>query len=282
MKQNVIWIAAVCLILLGSCRQSSGKSDGEEPLVRTGEYCLYRSDLETVLPVGVHGADSARLAEKYIREWVEDILLYQQAEENLPDNEEINERVEAYRRSLTVHLYQEQLVEQELGSRVTDGETEAYYNAHQGQFVAVEPYLKGVFMKVPLRTPSLNALRNWMKTPSGDNLDRLEKYGISHAVSYECFPAKWRPVSEVSLLMPLTKADIDNLRQRKTLEVTDSSYRYLLHVCEVLPAGGQLPLEYAAGEIKEILVNLKRAEYVLRMKEDLYMEALDAGKIIYY
>lgn len=283
MKRSKVWIVTCFMLLVCSCHQTSEDDQSGEPVVRAGEYSLYKSDLRSALPVGVHGADSVQFAEKYIRTWVEDMLMYQQAVENLPDGKEIDERVEAYRRALTVHIYQEKLVEQELGSKVADSEIETYYNTHSEQFVATEPYLKGVFMKVPLHAASLKNVRAWMKNPEGnDNLDRLEKYSISHAVSYECFPDRWKPFSEISLQMPLVKKDLDNLREHRSVEVSDSAFRYLLHVCEVLPVGERVPLEYASGEIREILVNLKRAEYIGRMKSDLYKRALEDKKIIYY
>lgn len=283
MKRSKVWIVTCFMLLVCSCHQTSEDDQSGEPVVRAGEYSLYKSDLRSALPVGVHGADSVQFAEKYIRTWVEDMLMYQQAVENLPDGKEIDERVEAYRRALTVHIYQEKLVEQELGYKVADSEIETYYNTHSEQFVATEPYLKGVFMKVPLHAASLKNVRAWMKNPEGnDNLDRLEKYSISHAVSYECFPDRWKPFSEISLQMPLVKKDLDNLREHRSVEVSDSAFRYLLHVCEVLPVGERVPLEYASGEIREILVNLKRAEYIGRMKSDLYKRALEDKKIIYY
>lgn len=283
MKRSKVWIVTCFMLLVCSCHQTSEDDQSGEPVVRAGEYSLYKSDLRSALPVGVHGADSVQFAEKFIRTWVEDMLMYQQAVENLPDGKEIDERVEAYRRALTVHIYQEKLVEQELGSKVADSEIETYYNTHSEQFVATEPYLKGVFMKVPLHAASLKNVRAWMKNPEGnDNLDRLEKYSISHAVSYECFPDRWKPFSEISLQMPLVKKDLDNLRGHRSVEVSDSAFRYLLYVCEVLPVGERVPLEYASGEIREILVNLKRAEYIGRMKSDLYKRALEDKKIIYY
>lgn len=283
MKRSKVWIVTCFMLLVCSCHQTSEDDQSGEPVVRAGEYSLYKSDLRSALPVGVHGADSVQFAEKFIRTWVEDMLMYQQAVENLPDGKEIDERVEAYRRALTVHIYQEKLAEQELGSKVADSEIETYYNTHSEQFVATEPYLKGVFMKVPLHAASLKNVRAWMKNPEGnDNLDRLEKYSISHAVSYECFPDRWKPFSEISLQMPLVKKDLDNLRGHRSVEVSDSAFRYLLHVCEVLPVGERVPLEYASGEIREILVNLKRAEYIGRMKSDLYKRALEDKKIIYY
>ena len=39
---------------------------------------------------------------------------------------------------------------------------------------------------------------------------------------------------------------------------------------------------YIKSEIKEILINLKRVEFINRMKDDLYKEASDDKDIIYY
>ena len=42
------------------------------------------------------------------------------------------------------------------------------------------------------------------------------------------------------------------------------------------------PQEYARTEIKEILINLKRVEFINRVKQDLYNEASEDKDIIYY
>ena len=44
----------------------------------------------------------------------------------------------------------------------------------------------------------------------------------------------------------------------------------------------QKPLDFARDEIKEILINLKRVEFINKVKEDLYQRASDRNKIIYY
>lgn len=282
MDRRIAWTAVFCLLCLGGCRSSANDSEGNDPLLRAGDFYLYRSEVESALPAGVHGADSVRFVERYMRAWAEDMLLYQQAEENLPESEEITRRVEAYRRALVMHAYQERLVEQELIADVTYEEVEAYYETHCKEFVATEPYLKGVFLKIPLRASFPKMLRGWLKNPAGDNLDRLEKYCLSHAVNYDCFPEKWRAVSEMSSRMPLVEKGADYFRRHKNMEVTDSVFRYFLYVSEVMSSGDCLPLEHAAGEIKEILVNLKRAGYISRMKSDFYRQALEDKEIIYY
>lgn len=245
---------------------------------------LYKEDVDAALPVGIHGKDSMRFAEEYIRNWVEDVLLYGKAEGNIPDNEKIDRQVEAYRRALIMHTYQEELVRQKLGNEVTEAEIAAYYQSHAGQFQAEQPYIQGLFVKVPLQTRNLNRVRKLYKQNTQDAIDGLEKFSIAHAVSYDYFYDRWRPVSEFVSKLPLEalETDADYLRRNKDVEVRDTAYCYFLHVERFLPKGDPLPLEYAKNEIREMIINLKRVEFINQMKRDLYREASENNDIIYY
>ena len=58
---------------------------GKTPLVEVaGEY-LYKEDLQAALPFNISKDDSVLFAEHYIRNWVEDVLLFDKAEGNIPD-----------------------------------------------------------------------------------------------------------------------------------------------------------------------------------------------------
>lgn len=271
------------LFLLNGCTHSVNHQ-GKTPLVEIDDAFLYREDVEAALPVGIHGKDSARFAEEYIRNWVEDVLLYEKAKGNIPDNEKIDRQVEAYRRALIMHTYQEELVRQKLGNEITETEIEAYYQSHVGQFQAEQPYIQGLFVKVPLQTRNLNRVRNWYKQNTQDAIDGLEKFSIAHAVNYDYFYDRWRPVSEFASKMPLKEleTDADYFRRNKNVEISDTAYCYFLHVERFLPKGDPLPLEYAKKEIKEMIINLKRVEFINQMKNDLYREASENNDIIYY
>ena len=77
-------------------------------------FFLYREDLQSVLPAGLSKDDSLLFAEHYIRNWVEDILLYDKAQSNIPNNGEIDKLVENYRKALIMHTYQQALIHQRL------------------------------------------------------------------------------------------------------------------------------------------------------------------------
>lgn len=280
---NKIGYLIIGLLVMSGC-SGSFNHQGKTPLVEVGDAFLYKEDLDAALPVGIHDKDSVRFAEDYIRNWVEDVLLYGKAEGNIPDNEKIDQQVAAYRRALIMHTYQEELVRQKLGNEVSEEEIEAYYEAHAAQFRAEQPYIQGLFMKVPVQTRNLNRVRNWYKRNTQDAIDGLEKFSIAHAVSYEYFYDRWRPVSEFALKMPLEalETDMDYLKRNKNVEVRDTVYCYFLHVEQFLPKGDPLPLEYAKNEIKEMIINLKRVAFINQMKNDLYREASENNDIIYY
>lgn len=280
---NKIGCLIIGLLVMSGC-SGSFNHQGKTPLVEVGDAFLYKEDLDAALPVGIHDKDSVRFAEDYIRNWVEDVLLYGKAEGNIPDNEKIDQQVAAYRRALIMHTYQEELVRQKLGNEVSEEEIEAYYEAHAAQFRAEQPYIQGLFMKVPVQTRNLNRVRNWYKRNTQDAIDGLEKFSIAHAVSYEYFYDRWRPVSEFALKMPLEalETDMDYLKRNKNVEVRDTVYCYFLHVEQFLPKGDLLPLEYAKNEIKEMIINLKRVAFINQIKNDLYREASENNDIIYY
>lgn len=271
------------LLLLSGCSQSVDHH-GKTPLVEAGGVFLYREDLLPVIPPSLKGEDSTRFAETYIREWIEDALLFQKAEGNIPDNAAINERVAAYRRALIMHTYEEELVRQEVGEQVSDAEIEQYYLQNKERFRADQPYIQGLFLKVPLHAPQLNQVRTWCKKITTDNMDKLEKYSIGNAVSYESFLDGWKPVSEYAAKLPVQTlaSNPAYLDSNRNVEARDTAFRYFLHVENYLAPGGTLPLEHARNEIKELLINLKRVEYINRMKQDLYTDASENKEIIYY
>lgn len=283
MRQKRRWNILVAVLLLAGCTPSVDHK-GKTPLVEVAGNFLYKEDLQAVMPIGLSQKDSTAFADEYIRNWAEDELLYQKAEGNIPDNVKIDERVAAFRKALVMHMYEEELVNQELGNTVSDEEVEAYYRQNSGMFRAGQPYIQGLFMKVPLTASQLSKVRGWYKRNTQDAIDNLSKYGIGNAVSYEYFYDRWIPLSDIVVKLPLKALDTDRdyLNRNRNVEVRDTAFCYFLHVENFLPEGEQLPLEYARSEIKEILINLKRVDFINRMKQDLYKEASEDNDIVYY
>ena len=87
---------------------------------------------------------------------MEDVLLFDKAEGNIPDNAKIAKLVENYRRALIMHTYQEELVNQKLANEISDEEISTYYEKNKELFHTEHPFVKGLFIKVPLHSQDLD------------------------------------------------------------------------------------------------------------------------------
>lgn len=103
-------------------------------------------------------------------------------------------------------------------------------------------------------------------------------------MSYDYFYDRWISVPDVAAKIPLKVLDTDAnyLDKNRNVEVKDTAFCYFLHIEDFLGKDKQKPLDFARDEIKEILINLKRVEFINKVKEDLYQRASDRNKIIYY
>lgn len=275
-------IITAFLLLAFGCTEAVDHK-GKTPLVQVGDNYLYMEDVMAVTPPGISEKDSAEMADRYIKNWIDDMLLYAKAEGNIPDDAGINELVNSYRRELITHTYIEQIVSQEVENLIPDSEVEEYYNENKDAFLAVEPYIKGLYIKVPKTASGISQVRQWYKDGSERSVDKIEKYGLRNAVDYEYFYDRWRSVNDFFLRLP-TDADKEknNIGKNKNIELSDSAFYYFLHIEDYLGKGEILPLEYAGKDIREIIMNNKRVEFITKMKKDLYDEACDNNDIKYF
>ena len=279
---RILVLLLITLLGCGACKKQHDHK-GKTPLVEVDGNFLYKEDLMSVLPVGLSKDDSILFAEHYIRSWAEEILLYEKAANNIPDNVDVDKLVENYRKALIMHTYQQELINQKLTNDISEHEIAEYYGKNKELFKLESPLIKGLFIKVPLTAPQLNNVRRWYKTEKQDAVESLEKYSLQNAVKYEYFYDKWVPITEVMDLMPLKVPDAgEYLNKNRHVELKDTAFHYFLNVSDYRAVGEQEPYEFARTQVKDMMLNMKQVEFMKQVKEDLYRRAEKRDKIKYY
>lgn len=278
------WKASLIIVVsfLTAC---GGNMDhhGKTPLVEVNGTFLYKEDLKASMPMGCSKEDSLLFAENYIRNWIEDVLLYDKAKDNISESQRIENLVQNYRKSLIIHEYQQKLINQELTAELSEEKMKAFYDSNKELFKADEVLLKGLYIKVPLKDANLNKVRVWYKKKDEVSIDHLEKCSLRSAVDYMYFYDHWVPASMFLSRLPNKRVDVEKLLENKRqIELKDSVYCYFLNIDDVLLRGENKPYDAAADEIKEIMINMKQAEFMRNMKNDLYKGALEKKNIKYY
>ena len=276
MRQIKIIVAALACLLLYGCQAFEKKQQSGAAVELNGHY-LYRSTLDS-LTLGMNSEDSLRAAQLFIRQWAQDILLYDATMSHT--NAQIETMVEDYRRTLYAQAYEERLVESRMSKTITDSTVNALYQQMPERFKLDESIMKGMLVVVPSDAPNIQKLRQWMAAQS---LDKLEKYVYQNASGYELFVDQWKTTTEIIRLVPIERADLESrLKGSNHIEVADSSKIYLLQITEKSMRGEAMPVEYARPQIEKIILNARRVEFMRKERERLYNEAIQKRKIHFY
>ena len=276
MKRTQIIVAVLACFLLAGCQALQKKQQSGAAVELNGHY-VYRSTLDS-LTLGMNSEDSLRAAQQFIRQWAQDILLYDEATSHA--NTQIEMMVEEYRRTLYAQAYEERLVDRRMPKTITDSTVLALYQQMPERFKLDESIMKGMLLVVPSDAPNIQKLRQWM---SAQDLDKIEKYAYQNASGYELFADQWKTTTELIRLIPVERADLETrLRGSNHIEVADSSKIYLLQITDKNMRGEAMPVEYARPQIEKIILNARRVEFMRKERERLYNEAIQTRKIHFY
>ncbi len=277
MRAALFLIALV--VWMGGCTGSRSAGDSEI-MASVGESNLKRSEVTRMIPRGVSSTDSMLFAESIIKKWIKDALVYDVALRNQGDEiAAIDKLVEEYRHSLVRYHYQERLVQERLLSEIRESDRLRYYEENQSAFILDKSLIKGLFLKIPADAPGLKDVKGWCKQTSDEALEKIEKYSLQNATIYDYFYDRWVDIDVIMDKIPMHVSDSSRfLAANKTVEVTDSSYCYLLNIREYLTAGTVAPYEYVLPQITDVLVNQRRVDFIREFEEDLYTKAIKRGK----
>lgn len=279
-KEMKIVILAVLCCLLSACQLFEEKR-------KMGTVAEYNGKTITVdqiemLTAGLAPEDSSRIAQHYIRQWAIDLIEYDKAKDQT--NKTIEQLVEDYRRSLYLHEYEQKLIAQRMSRSVEDTLIQSFYNLHSDHLILSETILRGLLLVVPNEAPNLNDLRKKIQQPeTEENIEWIEKFAYQYAVGYELFLEEWRTMSEIIVLMPFEKDNLDTeLKKKRQIEVQDTVNTYLLQVTELSMKGDLKPLTYARKEIEDILLRQRQVEFLQNERNALYENAIELGKLKLY
>lgn len=292
-KRNIVGagiVLSVLMTLLCGCQVLEKKQQVGAVAELNGQY-LYRSTLDS-LTLGLNSEDSLRVVQLFIRQWAQDILLYDNS--TARTHSEIEQMVSEYRRTLYAQAYEDRLVEHRMPKSIPDSAVQAIYDRMPDRFILDESIVKGVLLVVPNDAPNLSKVKQWLlkigterqekKNSKVTNvLDDIEKYVYQNASGYELFTDQWTTVTALTRQMPVERADLETkLKYGNRIEISDSTQTFILQVTEKHMRGEKMPVEYARPQIEKIILNARRVEFLRKERERLYNDAVQEKKIKFF
>jgi len=273
----------LALVALASCSSHEAEEKGDRLLAKVGNKTLYISEMEGMFPEGTSGEDSTIIIRNFVKRWVEDAVLLNEAERNIPPDLNIDELVRDYRASLVRTTYEKFLVEQLLDSTITQEELKAFYEQNKSLYELDRPIVRCHFIKVPTPTPEGNLLRElWNKDPS-ESLDELRAYCDKYAEVALLEDSLWYDVEEIAAQLPEGTITPSNVGAKREFTQRDDHHQYYFRLFELRTTRQIAPLSYVEEQARKVILHKRKLQLVEDVKKDMYERELRQNNIeIYY
>ena len=246
----------------------------ESPVAKVLDKYLLHSEVKSIIPAGTPSADSAILAQSYVRNWITKELLLHKAIQNLSDEEKnIRKQVEDYSSSILIHKYKEKLVAQKLDRGISDAEIARYYDNNKFNFILNTPVVRALFIVLPKSAINIDNVRKWFRSKDAKDQAALEEYCITSAKKYDHFNDQWIPLRDILNLLPITGSDWEaKYKNKELIETENDENYYFLKIYETRQEHETAPLGYVKKEIEILLLNKRKIAFEENLEKDINAE----------
>lgn len=268
------------LCAMASCGKSSKDVD-KEVYAKVGDEVLLCEDIKALIPEGTNQNDSAAIAEAFVKKWITNSLIYEEAKKELGESEEINDMVEEYRKALIIHKYEQNLLDQKFSTMPSEEEMHIFYEDNQKLLTVSNPIVKGMSMKIPASKKNIDVARKMMRGAKEGDEDELDKWSLRNSSVFLYFGKEWTYLSDVTRNIPILSDYNTNklLNTSKYLELRDDSFVYIVRITDYRLEGNIEPYEMAKPKIATLIINQRKKDFIRQLENDIYNEGVRNEKI---
>ncbi|MHB8261580.1 MAG: hypothetical protein ACYDEC_15050 [Bacteroidia bacterium] len=285
-RMKVKFILLYIILLAFSCQSEKpeGADAKDRPIARVFDKKLYSEDIKLILPKNSTPKDSEMFVKSYIQQWITNELILHQAESNLSDDEKnIQKEIDEYRANLLVYRYETELVHQKLDTAVNVQDIEAYYTAHEQNFMLKDNIVKVTYVKINKKTPNANKFKNWYTSKDAKEQDNLRKYCIQFADNFFLDDNTWLLLDDVMKEIPLHDYNPELLlKTSRQIELSDTLFNYYLNIKEFKIKNSPSPLSFEKENIRQIIINKRKLSLIEQMKQSIFSQAKENNNVEVY
>jgi hypothetical protein len=273
---NKIIVFILIIYISVSCKENSTTAK-RIPVAEIDKVVLYYDEIPQLIQKGINEPDSTAIIQNYINKWAKRELLLQKAEDNLSPGmkADIVRQLEETRTNLVIYQYQQQMMLEKMDTVISETELENYYSKNENSFLLTSNIVKALFIKLPVETPELDKVRRLARSNIQNDLQQLESYCFQFAEKFDDFNEAWIPMTRLTVEL---QEDIDNeenfLRRNTFFETRDSAAIYMISIRDYKLRGTLAPFEFVKNDIKRIIWNTRRFEFIQSLENGIYNDAL--------
>lgn len=273
---------AAGVLLLAGCRELPRYFSSDTTVARAGGKDLRLKDVQSVVPPGLTGEDSAAFMKVYVDRWIRKQLKLREAETLFSSSAgDIDRMVEEYRQALLIRQLDQHYVDQSIDTLFTDDEISAYYKAHRADFKLDRTIVKGRIVRFDDGYRQAAKLKTLMGARSEAQQQDFRDICEKNNFTVSDFRDQWIDFPEFLSYLPTLRSQSYDpvLASTAVQEMRDSHSRYYFQIESVMREGEPIPPERLKGTIRRILFNQRKGEIIRNHEEELFTRAAENGEV---
>lgn len=262
--------ATVLIFLIVSCNERNN----DTLLAEVSGKKLYMSDIADFVYSDDIIADSTNAVLAYTTAWVHRQLMIQKAQELLSkEQQDLTAEIEDYRSSLLVYRLEQNHINKNVDTNVTQDEIKKIYEENTNLFNVQSTLVKIVFIKIKTAMPEIENIKNKCIALNSSNSKELEDLCMLYAENYDNFNNSWIDIPQLLRLLPpaTNGSELEkNLQTSKFYEVANAEYSYFIKLQDILPTGSVSPLEKEQENIRNIILNKRKRDLIQKFEQETY------------
>lgn len=268
-------ILPLFILLIWGCQDSQHEDDNNIIASVHGKN-LKTGDLKAIMPIyPLTEEDSAEFVVSYIKQWIKQQLLVEEAKKVLsPEEQDISSELEQYEQQLLIHKYKNKKINSIDYAVITDDSIVSYYEANIEKFLLKFPIVKVKYIVFPPEmeiSPEIN--KALMSSESFS--ESVNDYIYSYATKYDNFNNQWISFNNLFLNTQHTPNNpLEILKQNRFISFESNNEKHIIIVEAYHLPGERSPLEFVKERIRNMLINNKKIDFLREIKDSLYNHAL--------
>lgn len=280
---RVLTYIVCCGLLFISCEPKKSESNDLEVVAKVYSTVLYEDEVGDQIPFDATFEDSLSIRNSYVNAWVDRQLMVHQAELNLPiEEQDMSAKLEKYKNDLLIYSYQNQLLTEKLDTNVSDAEIESYYENNFDRFKLADYIVKARYIKLDSSSFKNKKVKAWLMSDKDGDQAKLEAFCYMHSANFS-LEDQWQYLYELLQEVPIVSYNKEKLlKNKKLIEFYDNGYLYLVRLVDYKLKNGVSPISLERGNIKRIILNNRKLEFLASLKSDIYEKAKNTQEIEIY
>ena len=199
------------------------------------------------------------------------------------DEEQIERKVEEFKKELYILEMEQQMVNEKLDTNVSDEAIKKYYESHQDEFQLNDYLVKVLYIKIPVDAPEIDRIGNKYKLYRPSDIEDIEIYAKIYASNFYYDEENWIYFDDLLKEIPLQDINKDRFIMKKSkIRFEENGYHYFLNILDFKLKNTLSPLSFEKNNIKERILNMRIKDLRETIKNDLIKEAYESNSVKIY